>query len=74
MYQIILLKPNNISTEDQPKIARCFEKFPSIIQWTVDWDDCDKIMRIVAKTDEHLTFRLIESLRTIRISSEVFID
>ena len=62
MMQLIILK-TNISTKRALKtIAPCFNYHPEIIDWSIDWQESDHVLRIESTSDlsEQETLRYIE--------------
>lgn len=51
--EILVLK-TNIELHDLPKIKRQFDQLPTVQKWTIDFDDCDHILRIESLTQSVL--------------------
>jgi hypothetical protein len=43
--EILVLK-TNIEKEDLPRIKQRLDALPSIQKWTIDFEDCDRVLRI----------------------------
>jgi hypothetical protein len=43
--EILVLK-TNIEQSDLPRLKQQFDKLPTIRKWTIDFDDCDHVLRI----------------------------
>ncbi len=49
--RILVLKTNINNHKDEEQVRSLFDRHPSIYQWTVDREDCDKVLRIEAAED-----------------------
>lgn len=47
--EILVFKTNVTSKKKVSKVRPLLTSFPNIHQWNFDLDDCDKVLRIVAK-------------------------
>jgi hypothetical protein len=75
MERIILLKAPEIDPTQAPIIQRCLLRVENLIRWTVDWEDTDKVMRLVFKSPESATPEMvIKLLESYNISAERLID
>jgi hypothetical protein len=43
--EILVLK-TNIELSDIPRLKQQFDRLPTIRKWTIDFDDCDHVLRI----------------------------
>jgi hypothetical protein len=43
--EILVLK-TNIEQSDLPRLKQQFDKLPTIRKWTIDFEDCDHVLRI----------------------------
>ncbi|MGC4100181.1 hypothetical protein [Ferruginibacter sp.] len=57
--EILVFKTNITDSRRITEIESLLEVHPHIIQWNVDLDDCDNILRIVSR---HITGPEVESL------------
>ncbi len=46
--EILVFKTNVTTKKKVSKVSALLTSFPSIQQWNVDLDDCDKVLRVVA--------------------------
>lgn len=46
--EILIFKTNVSSKKKVSKVASLLTSVPTIMQWNVDLEDCDKILRVVA--------------------------
>ena len=51
--EILVLK-TNIETNDLSRIKQQFDQLPAIRKWTIDFDDCDHVLRIESLTENIL--------------------
>jgi hypothetical protein len=51
--EILVLK-TNIEVQDLPRIKQRFDALTSIKKWTIDFDDCDRVLRIESPTENTL--------------------
>jgi hypothetical protein len=51
--EILVLK-TNIELDDLPQLKRQFDKILAIQKWTIDFDDCDHILRVESTSDNIL--------------------
>jgi hypothetical protein len=51
--EILVLK-TNIEVQDLPRIKQRFDALTSIKKWTVDFDDCDRVLRIESPIENTL--------------------
>jgi hypothetical protein len=61
--EILVLK-TNIETNDLPRIKKQFDQLPAIRKWTIDFDDCDHVLRIESLTENVLPI-IIENLTAL---------
>jgi hypothetical protein len=45
----ILVMKTNIEQSDLPRLKKQFDKLPTIKKWTIDFDDCDHVLRIESR-------------------------
>ena len=50
----IFVFKTNIEFADLPRIKQTFDALPSIKKWTIDFDDCDRILRIESPSENTL--------------------
>ncbi len=60
--EVYVYKTNIDNLELAQKLSLLFDQRKEIIQWTVDTEDCDKVLRIVSKdqTSEKLYKELVQ--------------
>jgi hypothetical protein len=51
--EILVLK-TNIEVQDLPRIKQRFDALTSIKKWTIDFDDCDRVLRIESPIENTL--------------------
>jgi hypothetical protein len=51
--EILVLK-TNIEVQDLPRIKQRFDALTSIQKWTIDFDDCDRVLRIESPIENTL--------------------
>jgi hypothetical protein len=51
--EILVLK-TNIEVQDLPRIKQRFDRLSSIQKWTIDFDDCDRVLRIESPIENTL--------------------
>ncbi|AMP97948.1 hypothetical protein AY601_1016 [Pedobacter cryoconitis] len=70
MCQFILILSTTIKTPfDLDRIKQTIDNFSSIIEWSQDLDDIDKILRIVAHED--ISEKLVLNLERAKVSALV---
>lgn len=75
MERIILLKAPKIERVQAPIIRRCLAKVDNLVKWTVDWEDIDRVIRLVFESPEAAKPEIvIESLEFYNISAERLTD
>jgi len=47
--EVLVFKTNVTSKKKVSKVSALLTSFPAIVQWNFDLDDCDKVLRVVAK-------------------------
>ena len=47
--QTILVFKTNINKQNENKLAQFLNK-PEVLKWNIDFEDCDKVLRIVTKS------------------------
>jgi hypothetical protein len=57
--EILVLK-TNIEVQDLPRIKQRFEAMTSIKKWTIDFDDCDRVLRIESPIENTLPMVISE--------------
>lgn len=73
--QIILLKPYDISKDRLAQLMAGLGKFAEIQCWTIDWEDIDHVIRIVALPHTPLLcLQIIEQLQSLDIICELYTD
>jgi hypothetical protein len=50
----ILVFKTNIESKDLPRIKQTFDALPSIKKWTIDFDDCDRVLRVESPSENTL--------------------
>ena len=68
MKEILLLKTLPHSYNDVKNMAVVLDNHPSIITWSIDLDDCDKVLRI--ECDGLIVDEIIKALHQAGIWSE----
>ncbi|MEH6305766.1 hypothetical protein RYH73_08930 [Olivibacter sp. CPCC 100613] len=58
---ILIFKTSIDTAEDEINIASILNNFPSSRSWTVDLEDCDKVLRVCAASD--ISAEIIRTLR-----------
>lgn len=48
---VVIFYTNITAEHDVQRLAPALENIPGIIRWTVDLDDSDKVLRVVALSD-----------------------
>jgi hypothetical protein len=61
--EVIVLK-TNIELSDLPRLKQQLDKLPTIQKWTVDFDDCDHILRIESQT-EHILPVIVQRVKAL---------
>jgi hypothetical protein len=51
--EILVLK-TNIEVQDLPRIKQRFDALSAIQKWTIDFDDCDRVLRIESPIENTL--------------------
>lgn len=52
MQHILVFKTNIATVEDRAKVAQVLDRQPFIGKWTVDLEDVDRVLRVVATTPD----------------------
>jgi hypothetical protein len=72
---ILLLKPQKLLKAQNRHIKKCLNPIDSVIEWTIDWDDPDRIIRIVLSVSpEQISNQIIDCLREKAIYTVIFQD
>jgi hypothetical protein len=66
---IIILSTTVDNTTDLQYISQEISAFPEIAEWSVDLEDCDKILRVVC--DPNIGDKLVKQLGALGIYAEV---
>lgn len=70
MCQFILILSTTVKTPfDLDRIRQTIDNFSSVIEWSQDLDDIDKILRIVAYED--ISEKLVLNLQRAKVSAVV---
>jgi len=58
--QILVLKTSLVSRLDVEKAGKLFDRLSQIIEWNIDLEDCDRVLRIecIGLTEEHIAILL----------------
>lgn len=61
--EIFILK-TNIERADLLRLKQQFDQMPNIQKWTIDFDDCDRVLRIESSKKDMLPI-IIQSVRDL---------
>ncbi|WP_134089209.1 hypothetical protein [Olivibacter sp. XZL3] len=67
--EILIFKTSISSVEEKRRIAAIMNKFPETASWTVDLEDCDKVLRVCAERD--ISAKIIDALTEKGVFCEV---
>lgn len=56
----ILVFKTNIESTDLPRIKQTFDALPAIQKWTIDFEDCDRVLRIESPSENLLPLVISE--------------